>query len=334
VKILLNRAPPDEGGGGEPAATATTGTTEQYVEPGATSDAAKSQPQPVQPAAIQPEVPFETLLGQAAVSDELKEYGKKIGGLDKLLNHAYNQESLIGRKGVLVPGKTHEEDPDAWNEFYTELGRPGSPDAYEIPELPEGVEVDEPFAEWAKKTAHKWGLNQRQMAGFISDYVGYGQELQGTVKERGAAEEAKAKERLNMKYPGQADQVLSDIKAMYERYGGPEAVKAMEAAGLDLHEDFVTGAYQMSRRMRESGLFGSMQPGGKPVVSREQAQERINEIQETPSLRKVMVDRNDPGHANLRREFEEMQQVIHPPEASGGDAPQPDGSLVFKVQGR
>lgn len=317
MKIWMFRAPADEGGGeGAPPVESTTPQTPPEV-----------------PVTQPPPPPYEQMLGELNVSEELRAYGAKIGGLDKLLNHAYNQESLIGRKGVLVPGKTHEEDPQGWAKFYSELGRPESPENYQIPELPEAIKdagVDPDFEQWARQTLYKYGLDQRAFAGIFSDYIEMAEGIRSTTVKGGEEAQKAAKERLNVTYGGRADEVLSDIKAMRERYGGAKVIAAIEAAGLDLDPDYVNSEYTLAKRLKESGLHGSMSGGVQNVVSREQAQSRIAEIKNTPSLKRVMVDRNDPGHAELKKEFDNMMKVIYPPEQEGG-AVSPEGNLVFNV---
>lgn len=66
------------------------------------------------------------------------------------------------------------EDPGALDPVYDRLGRPASPDKYEI-KLPEGVKVDEGRLKAAREVGHKLGLNTKQMqalAEFDANYMG------------------------------------------------------------------------------------------------------------------------------------------------------------------
>ncbi len=53
-------------------------------------------------------------------------------------------------------------DEAATNEFYKTLGRPDTADAYELPELPEGLPMEKETEQWKRETAFKLGLNQKQ----------------------------------------------------------------------------------------------------------------------------------------------------------------------------
>ena len=53
-----------------------------------------------------------------------------------------NAQSMIGADKLAIPGK-HATDDD-WSDVYAKLGRPDSPDAYELNnQVPEGVELSQ-----------------------------------------------------------------------------------------------------------------------------------------------------------------------------------------------
>lgn len=66
------------------------------------------------------------------------------------------------------------DDPGALDPVYDRLGRPASPDKYEI-KLPDGVQMDEGRLKAAREVGHKLGLNTKQMqalAEFDATYMG------------------------------------------------------------------------------------------------------------------------------------------------------------------
>ncbi|MBU1249288.1 MAG: hypothetical protein KKB70_11355 [Proteobacteria bacterium] len=83
----------------------------------------------------------------------------------KALVHA---QRLIGRRpeGVIEPPgpEASEEERAA---FYAALGRPESPDEYQLPELetPEGFEFDEDMQAQFRQKAHELGLSPGQVQG-------------------------------------------------------------------------------------------------------------------------------------------------------------------------
>lgn len=80
-----------------------------------------------------------------------------------------NAQSMIGADKLAIPGK-HATDDD-WAEVYTRLGRPDSPEGYELNnEVPEGVELSNDMLEWFKGTAHEIGLSGRQAQQLLDKY--------------------------------------------------------------------------------------------------------------------------------------------------------------------
>jgi hypothetical protein len=75
-------------------------------------------------------------------------------------------------KRIPIP---ENDDPQAWDEIYSKLGRPESPDKYSRldPKVnPEGVEVDPTFMDDFYKMAHSKGLTNRQANDLLQDIYG------------------------------------------------------------------------------------------------------------------------------------------------------------------
>jgi hypothetical protein len=85
---------------------------------------------------------------------------KDLEGLAKSYIHA---QKMIGTDKVPVP-REDWTDSD-WDNFYNKLGRPESPEQYDLEkpeELPEGMSFNEEYEEEFKKQAHKRGLSKAQ----------------------------------------------------------------------------------------------------------------------------------------------------------------------------
>lgn len=76
-----------------------------------------------------------------------------------------NAQKLIGADKVVIPGKDATEED--WANFYNKIGRPESPDKYEI-KAPEGYKLDENLAKGLKDVAHKSGMNSKQVNELVS----------------------------------------------------------------------------------------------------------------------------------------------------------------------
>lgn len=86
-----------------------------------------------------------------------------------------------------MPGK--DATPEQWAEFYAKIGRPETPDAYELP-LPEGD--DGAFAKEMAPILHKHGITAEQAKGLAGDWNAMvaAQQQQAQAAEQQAAQAA------------------------------------------------------------------------------------------------------------------------------------------------
>lgn len=89
---------------------------------------------------------------------------KKYNTIEDMFKGMDGAQELIGKRPAGIP---HENaSPEEWNEFYNKLGRPESPDKYNIEypqDLPEGVQISDEQHQNFTKLAHEIGLTQKQV---------------------------------------------------------------------------------------------------------------------------------------------------------------------------
>jgi hypothetical protein len=87
---------------------------------------------------------------------------------------AYRELESHASKALSVPGK--DATAEDWNKLYEKLGRPESPDKYELKvdrtNLPAEMPYDETFAVEFRNWAHEAGLNPRQVQALHDKWVG------------------------------------------------------------------------------------------------------------------------------------------------------------------
>ena len=93
------------------------------------------------------------------------------GDLGKLVKAARESDRLVSGS-VQVPAA--DADQEAWDKFYTKLGRPAEATGYEfaVPEtLPENMPYDGEAADWLKGVSHELGLSSKQASALHDKYV-------------------------------------------------------------------------------------------------------------------------------------------------------------------
>jgi hypothetical protein len=105
-----------------------------------------------------------------SISQEFREDPNisKFTEIDALAKSYINATRMIGQDKVAVPNQNSTDDQ--WNEVYSKLGRPESPDQYKLDVKSEVVPLDEGTIKSFAENAHKLGLNNKQAQGILEYY--------------------------------------------------------------------------------------------------------------------------------------------------------------------
>lgn len=115
---------------------------------------------------------------------------KTIQSQEDLWKQFDNTQTLLGKRPAGIPVK--DAPQEEWDKFYASLGRPETPDKYELSDkfegLPDGTDLTE-SRKMAAELAHKIGLSPQQANALWEGYMGIeleslkGQEAQKAEKE-------------------------------------------------------------------------------------------------------------------------------------------------------
>lgn len=162
------------------------------------------------------------------------EHINDIGALAKSYVHA---QQMVGADKIALPGKS--ATPDEWGEVYAKLGRPESPDGYELAynNLPEGAEMDDGMVSWFKDTAHKAGMNPQQAQMMLDAY----NEMQFSDAENiGLEAQARVEQiegELRKEYGQAFDDRMALANGVLAEFGNPEITEVQLADGTMLGDN-------------------------------------------------------------------------------------------------
>lgn len=160
-----------------------------------------------------------------------EEGGVDVGTLVKSYQHA---QSLVGKDKIVLP-QSEDLASDDWQETFTRLGRPDSPDKYEFerPELPEGVDAvySEDTENHFREIAHGLGLNQRQAQEAYKALIAQrleeiGQYTKDTTQAR---EEGIAA--IRREQGDNFDAYMNSAKAAIREFADPDYIQYLEQSG-------------------------------------------------------------------------------------------------------
>lgn len=150
------------------------------------------------------------------------------------LAQGYHELMKLDSGKVKIPGD--EAGDEERGKFYAKLGRPETPEGYEIkrPQLPEGVSYDETFEKHIRSAAHHAGLNQKQLGYLANIYNKYqadefNRRIEDNEKLNNQRREKLIKERGEDGYK----EDLELAKRAYERLAPDELKELMTAEDIE-----------------------------------------------------------------------------------------------------
>ncbi len=185
----------------------------------------------VQPEVTQSEVSSDDW--RTAIPEEIRDHKSlthinDIGALAKSYVHA---QQMIGADKVVLPSKSATEEE--WADFYTKIGRPESPDGYqlEVNNLEEGIEPDENVLAWFKQTAHEAGMTPQQAQHMLNAYNQLTSQTVGMTQQQAEARVAEVETELKREYGEAFDDKLSIANGVLAEFSNPDLAEIQLADG-------------------------------------------------------------------------------------------------------
>ncbi len=180
----------------------------------------------------------------------------------KAIESYRNLEKFAGGSKSLLEVPGPDADEAKLGEFYNRLGRPESPDKYDL-KTPEGADPE--LTGWFKQTAHKYGLTAKQAASLYDDWnqmaVGKGEAMMADAQQNSEKEIAALKKEWGQGFEKQIDMGKRAVTALgfneqqlsaYEaKLGTAEMLKLFSTLGSKMGEDSFEGGERTG-----SGSFG------------------------------------------------------------------------------
>jgi hypothetical protein len=269
-----------------PNAPASTGGT-------VLSQAASSAPAP----SSQPQLP-EWLGG--SVPDDLKSELPTLSRFKTPADLAKSYVHLNKKRNESLAVPAEDAKPEDWDAFYAKLGRPESPDKYEL-KLPEGAPMNEEMLKGFKELAHKSGILPKQAQAALEWY-------QGVNKQAVEAYEAKSKEAVNallQEWGDKKDEKLARIGQAMAELVDPKDREALEKSAWGNYPPLLRLLDKAADLLKEAPVRGENTnrfDGDTKAV-----QKRIAEIQANPAF----LNRSHPEREVLMSEWRELHEKLY-----------------------
>lgn len=221
---------------------------------------------------------------RASLPDDLKGAPslQKFQDLPSLAKGYTELEKLTG-SAVRIPKA--DATPEEHEKFLARLGRPESPDKYELkaPELPEGMQYDDEKLAGFRSMAHSAGLLPRQAQALLEKYTEYRiQEMKRSSDESKQREEAGLSS-LKQEWGADFDKKAASAARAVETYGGKELKELWDSVPLGANAALARAFAKIGEKLAEERVVMG--------DTRESAGESKDEI-----LLKIETIRKDPNH--------------------------------------
>lgn len=212
--------------------------------------------------------------------------------------------------------KPKADDKDGWSKFYSALGCPEKPEAYELPAPPEGL-ADLPADIKTKAMAkfHELGLNNQQAAALWALNQEVSAELTKSIDTASAAELAAGQIELKNHWGAQFDTRVALAQQYIAQNADPKLMDFLDSTGLSTHPGMFKLVGDLVAKLNPSGAMPGAGDGGNPRpnpggMTPNEARAKLEAFQSEQGNVDALTDRTHPKHAIAKREYNALLATI------------------------
>lgn len=226
-----------------------------------------------------------------------------------------NLEKLVGMEKIPVPGK--DAAPEAWDAVFARLGRPESPDKYDLGDFkpPEGLPWNEDGQKVMLGAMHKAGLSSRQARAVLDAYAAYSgktvQAMNATIE--GARQSAA--DQLRKEWGGAYDAKIDLANRAFKMAFGDKVdaarqIKLADGSYLGDNPALVRAFAKFGESLGEESLKG--QGGGRMSQTPDEAKAELARFHGDKDIMAKLTDKTHPEYAALQAKRTALFQAAYP----------------------
>ena len=275
----------------------TTTTSTETIQPTATPNTVRGGDTPAP----------QTSSWKDSISEEFRKDPniEKFTEIDALAKSYINAVSMIGSDKIPVP--TNNSTEEQWNEIYTKLGRPESPDKYTLDVKSDAVPIEESAVKSFAENAHKLGLNNKQAQGILEFYK---QTLEGSAKEMSVNMESAQAEATNMlrsEWGKTYDENLRKASSVAQTYLEPELLDTQLRDGSRLGDNpkIIKAFANIANLLSEDKIIGTEADN---VLQGREIEKEIEEL--TSDKQGAYWNKMHPNHNKVVNQVLALREIL------------------------
>jgi len=232
---------------------------------------------------------------------------QNIQDLDQLAKGYVHAQRMVGADKIALPNKHATEDD--WNQFYGKLGRPDSPEAYEVNYTPPAEGYEATNLPGFQDAAFRAGLNSDQ-AQLLLDW--YSELETETIQSNEASSEThrlSAEQDLRQEYGLAYDKKLAEANGVFLKFFGSDMAQVTLEDGslLGNNAQFIKALTNLASNFSEDTITADQTATG--AMTPQEAQSEINKLT-APGT--AYWDKLHPNHQAAVDEVFALRQMAHP----------------------
>ena len=189
-----------------------------------------------------------------------------------------------------------------WNGVYKAMGRPDTPDQYELNGTGD-------MAQNFRNQAHQLGLSQKQASELMNWYSEVQSGVDSSDDEDFASEQVQWVADLQKEW---GDSYIKNTKLAeraFRQFGSEDALEVMNATGLGSHPSLVKMFSQIGQFLAEDGQLTGNQQGRIGGITPGSAKTRIDELLNDQDFSKRYYDQYHPRHQDAVNQMQRLYEA-------------------------
>ena len=224
---------------------------------------------------------------------------EKFTEIDALAKSYINATRMIGQDKIVVPNKNSTEE--VWEEAYTKLGRPETPDQYNLKIESDVVKMDDSAIKSFAEQSHKLGLNSKQAEGILDFYKNNMEGIAQQSKIDTETSQAQSEQVLRQEWGRDFEGKVKQAGALAKANINPEVLDMTLSNGTRLgdHPEIIKGFAKIAGMMQED----------KIVATESENAQSVSNIEE--EISSIVNDRSNPYWNKGHPDHDKMVQQVY-----------------------
>jgi len=206
---------------------------------------------------------------------------------------------MIGQDKISVPNKNSTEE--VWEEAYAKLGRPETPDQYNLDIKSDVVQMDDSAIKSFAEQSHKLGLNNKQAEGILEFYKNNMEGIAQQSKIDTETAQAQAEQELRQEWGRDFDAKVKQAGAIAKANINPEILDMTLSNGTRLgdHPEIIKGFAKIASMMSED----------KMVTTESESVNSVSDIE--TEISSITNDMNGPYWNKSHPDHDKVVQQVY-----------------------